>query len=707
MDDPDMGKWTYNYDALSNLTSQTDARGCTTNLTYDLLNRPTQKSYSNCSATSTVAYGYDSGTNGIGRRTSMNDGSGSATWNYDSRGRVTKETKVISGTSFVTEWTLYNSADLPVTMKYPDGEFVTTTYDNNMLPKTTIGNATYVSNTNYDSAGRMTSRALGNGLTQTYHYYDWNEKVNNIGQGGRLETLVTGSLQNLAYVYDKVGNITQITNSVASETNTYGYDDLDRLTSWALNGVNEGYSYDAQGNLDVKNGLDLNYNDASHKHAVTHIGSTQKYWYDQNGNQIARIVGADTFTLIYDAENRLVEVKKNNVTIAQFVFDGDGKRVKSVIGSETILFAGGHYEKKGSTITKYYFAGASRIAMRKYIIPQNMTVEYFIGDHLGSTSITTDNAGIKVSEMRYKPWGETRYTWTNAPANTSPAYELVKYQYTGQYSYVTEFGLHYYGARFYDSAVGRFVSADIVTPRGSQGLDRYAYANNDPVKYVDPSGHTATECSGEESCGGDDEVTAEMIESEFGIKISDPDNPLWTSQNLLLVYAALYAFRKFVGDDAFSYLSGVNIAVIGQSGDGSEFNRDTNTMELNPQAAFSASQALQYTIVHEAAHGVLFGLAGQNWNSESILISKYGLATGWTSATTKGPSGGYMTDWNNPGTGPTAYARGELRDANGNLVAVSPAEDYAESVSVLIYPWIPNQGVTQDRIDWINGNIRE
>ncbi len=65
-------------------------------------------------------------------------------------------------------------------MTYPDGEVVTTSYDSRMLPDTVIGNATYVSNMNFDSAGRMTSRALGNGLTQAFTYYDWNEKVNKI-----------------------------------------------------------------------------------------------------------------------------------------------------------------------------------------------------------------------------------------------------------------------------------------------------------------------------------------------------------------------------------------------------------------------------------------------------------------------------------------------------------------------------------------------
>jgi YD repeat-containing protein len=316
---------TYTYDALGSMTSQTDARNCTTNLTYDLLNRPTQKSYSNCPSTSTVTYGYDSGTNGIGRRTSMTDGSGSAAWLYDSRGRVWKETKVISGSSFVTEWT-YNSADLPITMKYPGGEIVTTTYDNNMLLKTVIGTATYVSNTQYDSASRMTSRALGNGLTQNYAYYPWNQ------QGGRLQTLAIGSLQNLTYAYDSVGNINTITDSINSQTQSFGYDALDRLTSASASGeswqgaYSETYSYDpATGNLQTKGGVTLAYGDANHVHAVTGAGGNS-YQYDSNGSQITRTIGSDIFNLYYDAENRLVEVKKNSVTIAQFTFDGDGKR---------------------------------------------------------------------------------------------------------------------------------------------------------------------------------------------------------------------------------------------------------------------------------------------------------------------------------------------------------------------------------------------
>ena len=92
------------------------------------------------------------------------------------------------------------------------------------------------------------------------------------------------------------------------------------------------------------------------------------------------------------------------------------------------------------------------------------------GDHLGSTSLTTDSTGTKTSEMRYNPWGEVRYTWTTS-LSTTPAYQLTRYTYTGQYSYmddpttagVTEgFGLMFYQARWYDPGLGRFAQADTV-----------------------------------------------------------------------------------------------------------------------------------------------------------------------------------------------------------------------------------------------------
>ncbi len=156
-------------------------------------------------------------------------------------------------------------------------------------------------------------------------------------------------------------------------------------------------------------------------------------------------------------------------------YDGDGARVKSTVNGVTTSFIGSHYEVTNGVVTKYYFAGSQRIAMRT-----NGTLTYLLTDHLNSTSITTNSAGGLVSELRYKPWGETRYS----SGTTS-----TKYQFNGQYSHASDFGLLFYNARYYDPTTGRFAQADSIVPGGVQGYDRYAYTFNNPVKYTDPTGH--------------------------------------------------------------------------------------------------------------------------------------------------------------------------------------------------------------------------
>ncbi len=106
--------------------------------------------------------------------------------------------------------------------------------------------------------------------------------------------------------------------------------------------------------------------------------------------------------------------------------------------------------------------------------------------HLGSLNITADGStGAKLGELRYKPWGELRYAWSGTP---SPL------RYTGQRS--EGLGLYDYKARFYDPAIGRWTQPDTLTPVGSQGVqawERYAYVNNSPTRWVDPTGHKTEE----------------------------------------------------------------------------------------------------------------------------------------------------------------------------------------------------------------------
>ncbi len=108
---------------------------------------------------------------------------------------------------------------------------------------------------------------------------------------------------------------------------------------------------------------------------------------------------------------------------------------------------------------------------------------YYHGDHLGSSNIMTDRSGNLVDHYEYFAFGKTKYDDTTCSFNVSN-------RYTGQIL-DEDTGLYYYNARYYDPELGRFVQPDSIVPSPGdpQPLNRYSYVNNNPLKYIDPSGH--------------------------------------------------------------------------------------------------------------------------------------------------------------------------------------------------------------------------
>jgi YD repeat-containing protein len=338
----------------------------------------------------------------------MLDLSGNARWLYDTRGRVTQETRVISDTgggTFVTQWS-YDAADRVVWQKYPGGangeigEQVNTSYTAQGLVKSVSGANVYVGDTLYNVRGQVYERRLGSTLGVVKQLYSYAATEN-----FRLTALKSGvspsynTLQNVTYSYDDAGNVLTIADSAAyggSQTQKFTYDYLDRLsTACTLNGANcatsdgsygvysqRSYQYNNAGNVTSFEGAAFAYNDAAHKHAVTHVGGVQRYWYDQDGNATRRIApwGTD-ITLAYDAENRLTQVS-NGVT-ASYVYDGDGNRVKAVVNSTTSVYVGAYYEVTGGVVKKYYYAGGMRVA------ENNGGVLYFLLTDHPSTALRT------------------------------------------------------------------------------------------------------------------------------------------------------------------------------------------------------------------------------------------------------------------------------------------------------------------------------
>ncbi|MEW5959071.1 MAG: RHS repeat-associated core domain-containing protein, partial [Chloroflexota bacterium] len=138
-----------------------------------------------------------------------------------------------------------------------------------------------------------------------------------------------------------------------------------------------------------------------------------------------------------------------------------------------------------ASVTKYYHHGGQRVAMR-----QGDEVYYLHGDHLGSVSLTTDSQGVVVSEGRYLPYGEDRWAAGSTPTD---------FGFTSQRK-ERGFGLMDYNARYYSPALGRFVSPDSIVPEptSSSGFNRYAYVNNNPINYIDSTGH--------QGCAADDQA---------------------------------------------------------------------------------------------------------------------------------------------------------------------------------------------------------
>jgi RHS repeat-associated protein len=535
--DTDMGVWKYAYDLVGNLTRQMDARGQRVCFYYDPLNRLTGKQYRADDACPTlnptlnVTYTYDSGVNGIGRRTGMIDDSGSATWIYDVRGRTIVDSRMVPGVRAFGLGYTYDALDRLTAITYPNGEVVTQTYNAGAQVVGLTGANPYVSGLTYNAQGQIKQMSLGNGATTTYDYYGDGGPAINSFRLWRINTVKSGNpLLDLQYGYDKVGNINRITDTVNSaQVSTFNYDALDRLTNAATTPVgngqySEGYTYNAIGNILSKGSAAYQYADPLHKHAVTTAGSNS-YAYDANGNMLTRNEASVLYHQSWDAENRL-QVVTNTVTgeVTRFVYDGDGARVQQIYSgtyTSTTIYLGAPAEINilgaplppptstipptmtyraylplvmggqpipprtqpfaNETWKMYYAVNNQLVAMRSLTVTGSV-LYYLHSDHLGSTSLASDANGAAVPDSRqmYYPYGELRVEGTSLPMDIG---------FTGQRKDAT--GLMYFRARYYSSGLGRFVSADSIIPdtKNPQAWNRFSYTANNPLKYTDPSGH--------------------------------------------------------------------------------------------------------------------------------------------------------------------------------------------------------------------------
>ncbi|MDY7078091.1 MAG: RHS repeat-associated core domain-containing protein [Chloroflexota bacterium] len=353
----------------------------------------------------------------------------------------------------------------------------------------------------YHPAGMIEGLSLGNGVEETWGYDPLRLWADTHQVQHSTETLLAHT-----YTHDPVGNLETWQRDEGTWAMTY--DSLDRLTSTGT----ESYGYDPTGNLIRKQDTDYAYDNRLHVHAVTQAGA-DRYEYDANGNMTLREEGGVTYEQAFDVENRLVAVTVTQgitSTVVHYGYDGDsnlswreaGGAVELRIGDDVIIRglaepspppytiylplvarnAGGEpgFRAVAFEGERYYRLGGQVVGWRVGSSTDN-DVYWLHGDQLGSVARVTDEDGEQVLARGYDAWGDE--AWATGVL-TLPL------GYTGQ-QYDVDTGLLYLHARWYYPRLARFVSPDTIVPEpgNPQDLNRYAYVRNNPLRYVDPTGH--------------------------------------------------------------------------------------------------------------------------------------------------------------------------------------------------------------------------
>ena len=331
-------------------------------------------------------------------------------FDYDARNRIINSTATIDGRNFVFGYG-YDLFGRTTSITYPNRTNPVTYQYDNLDRLQSIGD--FVNSCSYDLDNKLTNMALANGMKNSFTY-------NNVDRPTNLSSSNTGSLVNLNYTYDAVGNIRKINGDC------YDYDGMNRLI-WAGNVTNQSaatssfargtaWAYDGAGNLTAKQ----TYADGQLQQSITlgydlanrlwSAGSTT-YANDEFGNRTQKVQGSDSFGYQYDGENRLSQVTKNGATILQNTYDGSGMRVKKMNNGKTTYFVYQgenpllEYSSDDNQLTYYIYAGKKSVAEEK-----DGQKTFYHRDHLGSTRALTDQNGKLKGLCKYDAWGKLEST---------------------------------------------------------------------------------------------------------------------------------------------------------------------------------------------------------------------------------------------------------------------------------------------------------
>ncbi|MEO5646265.1 MAG: SpvB/TcaC N-terminal domain-containing protein [Candidatus Paceibacterota bacterium] len=533
--DTSFGSWSYTYDDAGNITQSISPNAATVNYTYDNAGRKLTEDNIGVVGTE-ITYTYDTCTQGIGKlcTVTMLTGTGANTaytYNYD--GAVASENKTINSTSFLTSY-IYNLAGDITSITYPDNSVVQYSYIsdgliNSVQQKESGGSfATVVNSITYTPNFAISYIHYVNGDSTTIT----NDATKMYRTTRRLSIDGTPSnIQDSNYTYDANGNITNYIDASIQDTSktvAYTYDALNRIKTATATGVHSGttayaetYNYDALGNISSKNGLTYLYQGNTGTLKTNPDGATSingvTYTYDADGN----LTTNGTITNTWNYKDQVTQTVKGATTV-NYYYDQEGNRVWYKVGTTNTYYPNKYYNYDGTTKTKQIYLGNQLIGTFKTVAGVT-TPWYIIGDNILGTSLAISNTGAVTQVLDYLPFGDIRLN-----EKTGTIDEKNKF---GGHEYDTETDLNYFGARYYNAKIGRFISEDpsflmigdsnqtknitgqdlqqlLMDP---QSLNSYSYVENNPLIKIDPDGKywqlsasaTALGWSGEVGIRGD------------------------------------------------------------------------------------------------------------------------------------------------------------------------------------------------------------
>ena len=499
--DPDHGVYTYTYDALGNKLSEVSPEMAAVipaesrTFSYDVLGRMTSRTEPE--GTTTWTYDNTTGGNlGLGKVHSESQPGFTREFTYGAGnyGRLTRIQTSI-GASTYTEAKNYNASGqlaseiFPSSPSSPGGYQVDYTYNAlGYLERVQApgGSQVYYQTVATDAAGRLTEEWLGDGSTVTTGFDGVSSRV-----VSRLSQR-TGTIQQFSYTYDASGNMLTRNDVLQSLSETFTYDDLDRLTSAEVTGQTAvQYAFDEVGSITQKSDVASVYDYVSGpQHAVTLLtqgASTQSLSYDGNGNLT---IGTDEPTVAWSSYNKPTQLTKGGITY-DFAYGPDRKRYKKQRNTDITYYIGSRFEHTFAAAVTYrtvIHANGRAVMIREDVSGSGVTHKYVHRDHLGSVTALTDEAtGNVLDRLSYDAWGLRRNasTWV-AGAVTASDHR----GYTG-HEHLDDIGIIHMNGRIYSPKLGRMLSPDPVTqaPENGQNYDRYTYAFNNPMSNVDPSGY--------------------------------------------------------------------------------------------------------------------------------------------------------------------------------------------------------------------------